>query len=164
MAKESDISLDSVLPAVDRKNTNYWETLNEAQQRKFPGWLYMRYSSSVKGDPDLQRYYLMAVNERVNKHFSDLKNHPKIQYLLMTSASPGMGKQYHPFIAPPKIGKGSKKKINLLEKLYPRANNQELELLATINSDADIAEHLLSLGWSDKDIKKALSTKDNDEE
>lgn len=156
---ESDISLDNVLPAVDRKDVNWWETLTPPQQAKFPAWLYMRYSSSVNGPADMSRYYLMAVNERVNKKFNDIRKHGKLQYLLMTSASPGMGKQYHQFIPPMKGAKGSSKRVKLFEELFPNLNDLELEIMMDSNTDADVLEYLVSLGWTDKEIKSALSTK-----
>jgi hypothetical protein len=162
--EDSDISLESVLPAVDRKDIDWWETLSPAQQKKFSAWLYMRYASNVTGNADLARYYLMAVNERVNKHFSEIKNHNKLQYLLMTAASPGMGKQFHQFISPPRVGKSNKKQINLLAKLFPMSNDQELEVLLESNTDKDIEEYLISLGWTDKEIKNALSNKNTDED
>jgi hypothetical protein len=166
MAKktEDSISLDNVLPAIDRKDKDWWETLTPAQQKKFPAWLYMRYASNVKGNADLARYYLLAVNERVNKKFSDIRKHPKLQYLLMTSASPDMGKQFHQYLAPPKGGKTNSKRLKLLEQLFPNANDLELDVLAEVNTTKDIEEHLISLGWTDKEIKNALSTKDTDEE
>ena len=167
MAKKTDnsaISLDSVLPAIDNKKINWFEDLNENQKKKFSSWLYMRYTSNVKGNSNLARYYLVAVNERVNKKFSDIKNHPKLHYLLMTAASPGMGTQYHQFLAPPKIGKTNKKQINLLEKLFPMANDQELELLNEINNVKDLEQYLISMGWTDKEIKAALANKDTDED
>ena len=161
---EDSISLDNILPAVDKKNIEYYDTLNQEQQKKFPSWLYMRYVSSVKGDPDLARYYLLATNMCVNKKFSDLKNHNKLHYLSMTAASPGLGKQYHQFIAPPKNSKVNKKRINLLEKLFPHLNDKELEVLDAINTNDDIKDHLMSLGWTDKDIKNAMSNKNTDED
>lgn len=161
---DADISLDNVLSAVDKKNTGWWETLTEAQQKKFSSWLYMRYVSNVTGDPDLARYYVMAVNERVNKKFSTLKNHPKLQYLLMTSASPGMGKQYHQWLPPAKVGKSNRKRLNLLAKLFPNVSDKELEVLDKINTDKEIEEYLISLGWTDKEIKAGLSNKDTDED
>lgn len=161
---EANISLESVLPAIDRKDTEWFDTLNPAQQKKFSSWLYMRYTSNVKGNADLARYYLLAANQRVNKKFSDLKGHNKLQYLLMTTTSPGMGKQFHQFLAPPKLGKTNKKQLNLLEKLFPMANDQELELMAEINTEKDIEEYLISHGWTDKEIKAALATKNADED
>lgn len=162
--EDSDISLENVLSAIDRKDVDWWETLTPAQQKKFSSWLYMRYASNATGNSNLSRYYLIAVNERVNKKFSELKNHSKLQYLLMTTTSPGMGKQFHQFISPPKVGKSNRKKINLLAKLFPMANDKELEVLLETNTDRDIEEHLMSLGWTDKDIKAALSNKNTDED
>lgn len=161
---EDSISLDNVLPAIDRKDISWWETLTAGQQKKFPAWLYMRYASNVTGNADLARYYLLAVNERVNKKFSDVKGHNKLHYLTMTSASPGMGKQFHQFLPPPKAGKSNKKTINLLEKLFPMANDQELNLLSELNSSKDLEDYLIASGWTDKEIKAALSNKDTDEE
>lgn len=161
---EDSISLDNVLPAVDRKDINWWETLNPGQQKKFPAWLYMRYVSNVSGDPNLARYYLLAVNERVNKKFSDVKGHNKLHYLSMTSASPGMGTQFHQFLPPPKLGKSNKKIFNLLEKLFPMANDQELELLSDINDNTELEQYLISMGWTDKEIKATLSNKNTDED
>lgn len=161
---EADISLDNVLSAIDKKNVDWWETLNPAQQKKFSSWLYMRYTSNIPNDADLARYYVIAVNERVNKKFSAIKNHSKLQYLLMTTASPGMGKQYHQWLTPPKVGKTNKKRINLLSKLFPNVNDKELEVLDQVNTDKDIEGYLISLGWTDKEIKVALSNKNTDED
>lgn len=157
--KPSDIKLANVLPAIDRKDKAWWETLNPDQKAKFPAWLYMRYASSVDGNADFARYYLMAVNESVNKHFNTIKHHPKLQYLLMAAASPGLGSQKHSWIPPGKKGKANKK-INLLAKLFPNANDDELEVLATINSDEDLIQELESRGWTTKDIKAAMKGMD----
>jgi hypothetical protein len=162
--KEYDIELKEVLAAIDRKDIDWWETLTPSQQNKFSSWLYMRYISNVSGSADFAEYYLAAVNERVNKKFNTLKDHPKLQYLLLTTASPGLGKQFHSFIKPGKRGTTNKKRINLLEKLFPLANNQELEVLDKINTDQDIENYLIELGWTDKEIKNALSNKDTDED
>lgn len=166
MAKKSvstsDIPLPNVLSAIDRKNLDWWETLTAEQQAKFSSWILMRYTSSVQGSAELSGYYLVATNERVNKRFSLLKDHPKLQYLLMTTVSPDMGNQFHPYIAPPKNGKGQIKRRNLIASLFPFANDREIDVLLTINSEADIKKHLENLGWADKDIKKALSGQDSE--
>ena len=152
---ESAIRLNDVLPAIDRKDHAWWDRLKQPQKDKFPAWLYMRYASSVEGNPDLARYYLMAVNETVNKRFNLLKDHPKLQYLLMTAASPGMGSVRHSWVPPSKRGKADKK-IKLLAKLHPNAKDDELETLAQINDDMDIIRELEDRGWTQKDIKAAM--------
>jgi hypothetical protein len=167
MAKSNDdsaIALKNVFSAVDNKDTEWWETLTPAQQKKFSAWLYMRYTSNVKGNPDLARYYLRAVNERVNKKFNSVRKHNKLLYLLMTTASPDMGEQFHQFIPPLKFKKTNRKRAKLLEKLFPLANEQELEILSTANSDDDIKEYLISAGWSDKEINEFITATDTDDE
>ena len=156
---ESSIKLNDVLPAIDRKDRDWWSRLNPSQKDKFPSWLYMRYAASVQGDPDLSRYYLMAINETVNKRFNTLRNHQQLQYLLMTAASPGMGSQRHGWIPPTKRGKMDKK-VKLLNQIFPQAKPDEVEALAMINDDIDIIRELEDRGWSDKDIKAAMKGKD----
>ncbi len=157
MAKKAEysIELNDLLSAIDSKNRVWWDNLTKEQQDKFNSWLYMRYTSSVTTNEDFSRYYLMAVNEVVNKDFTAIKKHPKLQYLLLTAASPGLGKQRHTYIAPPKAGKGSKKKYNLLSKLFPMSNDTELEILGQ-SSDEELKLYLESLGWTDKDIGQTL--------
>lgn len=156
----SEIKLNDILPAIDRKNRKWWDGLSDEQRDKFSSWIYMRYGATVEGNADLSRYYLIAFNEIVNKRFNVLKNHPKLQFMLMTAASPGMGTVRHTWLAPMKKGKANKR-IKLLEQLYPNANSRELELLAEINGDDDIKAYLQDLGWTDKDIKAAMKgTKD----
>lgn len=161
MAEESDIKLNDVLPAVDRKDRNWWNKLNSAQRSKFPAWLYMRYAASAEGNPDISRYYLMAVNEAVNKRFNTIKNHPQLQYLLMTAASPGIGTVKHKWIAPAKRGKADKR-TKLLSKIFPNANDDELEILSKINDEKDIVAYLESMGWQDKEIKAATKGTSDD--
>ena len=156
----SSIKLADVLPAIDRKKVSWWDDLRQEQKDKFPAWLYMRYAASVEGDPDLARYYLMAVNETVNKRFNAIRHHPKLQYLLMTAASPGMGTQRHGWIPPAKRGKADKKS-KLFSKLYPNARDDELEILSAINDDMDVIRELEDRGWTQKDITAAM--KGNDE-
>ena len=157
---ESSIKLADVLPAVDRKDRDWWEGLKQAQRDKFPSWLYMRYASNVEGNADFARYYLMAVNETVNKHFNTVRHHPKLQYMLMTAASPGMGTQRHGWIPPAKRGRADKKE-KLLSKLYPNASDDELEVLSAINDDIDIIRELEDRGWTQKDIKAAMKGSDD---
>lgn len=153
---KTEIRLVSILPAIDKKDHNWWNTLTEQQKDKFSAWLYMRYTSSVNKNPDFARYYLISTNERVNKHFSYLKNHPQLLYLLMTTVSPGMGTVRHEWIQPSKKGKTTEK-YKLLSQLFPMANNDELEILDTWNTEQDLRKHLEDLGYDDKKIKSIIS-------
>jgi hypothetical protein len=91
--------------------------------------------SAIKGSEGLSRYYVMSVNEYANKHlFSEfVQKHPKLQWMMLCSASPGVGKQFHQWI--PHI---RSKVINYKEaatlkeikeyyaKIYPKADNESI--------------------------------------
>jgi hypothetical protein len=115
----------------------------------------LRYGASVAGSSDLQAYYLMATNERVNKWFFDLNKHPKLQWLLCTSVSPAMGKQHH-YWQGTKKKEGNNKAQKFLAKLYPTLKQDEVDLLAQINDKRDIERLARELGLDDKQIKAEL--------
>jgi hypothetical protein len=115
----------------------------------------LKYGANVSGNKDLQAYYLMATNERVNKHFFDLGRHPKLQWLCCTSVSPGMGGQFHYWLNAKKK-EGDNKSQKFLAKLYPNLKTDEIDLLAKINGSKEIKKLAQSLGIEDSIIKKDL--------
>jgi hypothetical protein len=141
----------------DRKNRDFFDSLSEEEQKKFSPYLMIRWGSTVSGSEDMQAYYLMSVNEKLNKNFFDINTtkHKKFQWLLATSVSPGLGKQYHSWISNKK-GENNNKAIKFLRELYPTAKDDELELLAQLNDTKELKKHARLLGWDDKRIKSDL--------
>jgi hypothetical protein len=93
---------------------------------------------------------LISTNERLNKHFFNINRHPKLQWLSATTVSPGLGTQRHQWIAPKKkeTGAGSIKKQ--LDELFPHLKDDEIELMAKINTKKDIDAYLKQLGQETK--------------
>ena len=143
------------MAAFDRKDRDYYDKFTDEEKKKFSTYLMLRYGASVAGSSDLQAYYLMATNERVNKNFFDLNKHPKLQWLLCTSVSPAMGKQHHYWQATKKK-EGNNKAQKFLAKLYPTLKQDEIDLLAQINDKRDIERLARELGLDDKQIKAEL--------
>lgn len=151
------LPLNKVLGAMDRKHKGFFDTLSDEEKKAFSPFLMNRYASSVKGDSALQEWWLIATNKRVNTNFFDLTKHPKLQWLLMTTASPGLGTAYHEWIAGGKKKNAVNNKIlKTLKVLYPSAKEDELELLASLNTKKDVKAHLIDLGYDDKQIKEML--------
>jgi len=151
------LSLNNELKQLDHKNRDFYDELDDTEKKKFSTYLMMKYSANVEGDPDLQEWYLRASNERVNKNFFDLGQHPKLQWLLCTSVSPNMGSHRHYWLSNKKVDIPKKTKvIKFLTKLYPYMKEDEIHLLSQINDDADILELAQKLGLSDQEIKKEL--------
>jgi len=142
----------------DKKNRNFYDDLSDEEKKKFSPFLMIRWGADVQGSPDLQAYYLMSVNERLNKNFFDISTsqHKKFQWLMATSVSPGMGKQYHKWLAAKKKDSANNKAEKFLAELYPELRYDEIKLLARINSKDDLKQLARQNGWDDKRIRSDL--------
>ena len=150
------LSLNNELAQLDTKHRGFYDELNDEEKKKFSTYLMLKYSASVEGSREFQEWYLRATNERVNINFFDLNKHPKLQWLMCTSVSPGMGKQRHYWQASKKKEGSNAKVVKFLTKLYPAMKTDEIALLAEINTEKDVKAMAKELGMSDSDIKKEL--------
>lgn len=155
MTNPDPLYIGNEMAAFDRKDRAYYDKFTDEQRKQFSTYLMLKYGANVSGNSDMQAYYLMATNERVNKHFFDLGKHPKLQWLACTSVSPGMGNQFHYWLKTKKK-EGDNKSQKFLAKLYPTMKSDEIELLAKINDKRDIADMARNLGFDDKSIKAEL--------
>lgn len=157
MAKPSKLPLNRVLNAVDCKQRDFYDQLNDEERRAFSPFLLNRYTSSVKtNNTELASYWLMATNEHFNKYHFDYAKYPKLQWLLLTAVSPGLGSVYHEWIAVKKKKTAGNKHRKFLEKLYPNAKSDEIDVLLSVNDEKNIQNLAKSLGYDDKAIKQEL--------
>jgi hypothetical protein len=145
------LSINNEMTQFDRKHRAFYDELTVDEKKKFSNFLMIRYGSSVQGSRDLQEFYLIATNERLNKHFFSINRHPKLQWLSATTVSPGMGTQRHQWIAPKKKEPGAGGIRKQLAELYPHLRDDELELMAKINTKKDIDAYIKQLG---QEVKK----------
>jgi len=150
------LSINNEMAQLDAKNYDFYDELNEEERKKFSTYLMLRYAASVQGSPDLQEWYLRATNDRVNQNFFDLNRHPKLQWLLCTTVSPGMGVQRHYWQAAKKKDSANSKAVKFILKLYPHLKQDEAELLAEINTEKDLKQFARQMGMTDQEIKKEL--------
>lgn len=143
------------MAAYDRKDRAYYDNFTDEDRKKFSTYLMLRYGASVTGSSDLQAYYLLAVNERVNKNFFDLNKHTKLQWLCCTTVSPGMGRQSH-YWQGTKKKEGNSKAQKFLAKLYPDLKEDEIDVLVAIHDTKSLKLLGQKMGMDDKIIKKEL--------
>jgi hypothetical protein len=144
------LSISNEMSQFDRKNREFYDSLSDEEKKKFSNFLMIRYGSSVTGTTDLQHFYLVSTNERLNKHFFAINRHPKLQWLCATSVSPGLGTMRHNWIAPKKKeagGAGIKKQI---AELYPNMKQDEVELMSEINTKKEVDAYLRLSGQETK--------------
>ena len=150
------LSINNEMTQFDRKNRKFYDELTDEERKKFSTYLMLRYGASVEGTADLQEWYLRVTNERMNINFFDLGKHPKLQWLLATTVSPGMGTQRHYWQGAKKKEGSNSKAVKFVTQLYPHMKQDEAELLADINTTKELKELAKQMGWADSDIKKAL--------
>ena len=136
----SDLPLNKVLGALDRKDRKFWDKCTPEQQKKIAPFLLNRYMSIVKGSAELHAYYLMATNQRVNVNYFALNKHPKLVWQLLCTVSPGMGNQFHQWIGNKKKKSNTSDIRKQLAVLYPNYKEDELDLLASMTTAKELKE------------------------
>jgi hypothetical protein len=151
------LSIKSETAALDRKDQDFYDSLTDEEKKKFSPYLMLRYSACVEGNADMQAWYLMATNERVNKNFFDVSTsqHKKLQWLLCTTVSPDLGNQRHYWLGTKKSDRDNRA-IKFLTSLYPHLKSDDIELLAELNSKDDLKNLARQHGWDDRRIKSDL--------
>ena len=134
----------------DRKNREFYDSLTDEERKKFSNYLMIRWGSAVQGSQELQEFYVIATNERLNKRFFDINRHPRLQWLCATTVSPGLGTHRHPWIAPKKREAGATGISKQLAELYPHMKDDELDVMVKINTKKDIDAYLKQAGQETK--------------
>ena len=132
------LNIANEMKMFDRKVRTFYDDLTAEEKKKFSNYLMIRWGSSVDGSRDLQEFYVIATNERLNKHFFDLGRHPKLQGLLATTVSPDVGTPRHPWIAPRKKEAGLSAKRRALMEIFPHYKDDEIDVMAEITTQKEI--------------------------
>ena len=134
----------------DRKVRSFYDDLTAEEKKKFSNYLMIRWGSAVEGSRELQEFYVIATNERLNKHFFDVARHPKLQWLMATAVSPGLGTHRHPWIAPRKRQSGASARRRQLAEIFPHYKDDELDVMMAITTQKDIDQYFAAAGQDRK--------------
>jgi len=135
------LTIANEMKMFDRKVRSFYDDLTAEERKKFSNYLMIRWGSAVEGSRELQEFYVISCNERLNKHFFNVSKHPKLQWLMATSVSPDLGSQRHPWIAPKKKQAGAGAKRKALVAMYPHYKDDEIEVMMQIVSDKEIKQY-----------------------
>lgn len=150
------LNIANEMRAFDNKDRDFYKNLTDEERKKFSNYLMIRWGSAVQGSTELQQYYLLSCNENLNKHFFDITQYPELQWLSATTVSPGMGTFRHDWIKQKKREGSNSKAVKFLRQIFPEYKEDELELLATINTTQDLKQLARTHGWDDRRIKSEL--------
>jgi hypothetical protein len=134
------LNIGNEMRQLDAKNRDFYDELTPEERKKFSTFLMVRWGSAVDGSREIQEYYVQSVNHYLNKHFFTMHRHPKLQWLMATAASPGMGAMRHNWIAPKKKEAGASAIKKQLRELYPHFKDDEIDLMAELTDKKELAQ------------------------
>ena len=140
-----DFDLFDALAAIDKKDYSYYDRLTPEQRKKFVPFMMLHWISAVRSSADVQSYYLQSTEYHANKYLFNeaVQKHPKLQWLMLCAASPGLGKQFHQWIPHIRervtrlLDSPKQKEIKeYFKKIYPKTNDGDLTLLSEVYVDS----------------------------
>ena len=137
--KRKFFELKPGLEAVDFRNKDYYDRIDDHEKSLYSPYMLMRYVSNISSnDRFYKEHYVEMVNECVNKHLFTLSSKHKKLCWMLTAMCGALKKQFHPWIKPMK--RSSNKSLTKLETLFPNAKLSDLEVLDNILTDRELEE------------------------
>jgi hypothetical protein len=130
----------------DLKRRDFYSSLTDEERKKFSNYLMIRWGATVRGSQDMEEFYVISANERLNKHFFAVNRHPQLQWLMCTSVSPGLGAQDHTYLKFQKKQAADSSPKKMLMDLYPTAKAADIEAMAQLTNRSELKELLRDHG------------------
>ena len=137
---QQKLPIKDILAAIDMGAKNVWDEITDDERKQVSFWLLNRYVSSVQGNRDKQELAIFKTNEYYNKNYMEVSKHQKLQWQLLCMSGATDKIEFHPWIGFKKKTQDNNKLVKVLEEIYPNIKQDEIEMLANINSKKDIKQ------------------------
>mgnify|MGYP000542492457 CR=1 FL=1 len=137
---QQKLPLKDILAAIDMGAMSVWDELSDDEKKQISFFLLNRYTSVVQGSREKQELAVFKTNEYYNKHFFTIQRHKKLLWQLLCLAGNTKKIEYHNWIGNKKKDSNNSKVVKLLSELYPSKKQDEIELLAKLNSKKEIIQ------------------------
>ena len=135
------------LKAVDFRNKDYYDRIDDQEKSLYSPFMLMRYASCISSkDKFYVEHYIEMINECVNKHLFTLSGKHKKLCWILTAMCGALKQQFHPWIKPMK--RVPNKSLKQLQQLFPTIKESDLETLDKIITDKELEELLEAHGRS----------------
>lgn len=153
------LELKEKLAAVDMNCKELWDELDDDNRKSLKQEFFIlnRYISNVNSSKrELQEHFVLTVNEYFNKHWNTLQKHPKLLWQLLCMCSHESRQVFfHQYIGFKKKDGNSNNKIQkFLLEVFPERKLDEIELLASITTKAEVKELARKYGYDEEQIAK----------
>lgn len=152
--KEYKLDLFRTLNAIDTRQRDFFDKLNQEEKKAYAPLVTMRWISSCVDQSGYHEAYLHVVNEMVNQDFWRFsKEHQEFQHILLATCGMGV-KVRHEWIPMCKNFKVGKLAEFLLQ-AFPGANALETHVIIQKHSVQDFQELVKTYGY-DKNEEKEI--------
>ena len=139
--KKKFFELRNGLKAVDFRNKDYYDRIDDHERSLYSPFMLMRYASCIISKNKFYvEHYIEMINECVNKHLFTLSSKHKKLCWILTSMCGALQSQFHPWIKPMK--RVQNKTLKQLLTIYPNMKESDLETLDKIITDKEFEELL----------------------
>ena len=146
-ANRKFFELRNGLKAVDFRNKNYYDRIDDQEKSLYSPFMLMRYASCISSkDKFYVEHYIEMINECVNKHLFTLSGKHKKLCWILTAMCGALKQQFHPWIKPMK--RVPNKSLKQLQQLFPTIKESDLETLDKVITDRELEELLEAHGRS----------------
>jgi len=151
--KKRELDLNRVLSAIDYKNYDFYNSLNEKELKEFSPYALMSFSSNRSHNiPDVEEWYVETTNEFVNKnHWQFGSRHKELLWKLYAATGTGEKTAYQ-YLKPLTVGIDRFEK--LLCDLYPAWKIEDVKLLASLMTREDRHDLFDKMGFDAKERKE----------
>ena len=159
VTKTNKLPLKDILAAIDMNAKNVLDDLSDDERKQVSFYLLNRYVSAIKGKAEDKQLQIFKTNQYYNKNFFTLSSKHKklLWYLLCMTANTSKSIRYHEWIGyKQKVSNSTAKAMKFLEKLYPNKKQDELKLLATINTTKELKQLAEDMGMTKEQVMKTF--------
>lgn len=125
MAKDYKNNIFEVIKEIDKKNYQYYDSLDEEHKKDIQPYTLARWISSVDGKDYKQEWYNHSINNNVNMYYWDLSKYKDLQWKLLCSCGTS-GWNKHKWI--PLSKSLTNKEYNILRKFFNQLNDNEFDM------------------------------------
>ena len=154
MKPKRKLPLNEIFMAMDMDAKGAFDEWSDEERKELNFWLLNRYASSVAGSRDAKEWAVVATNEYYNKNWNILgTRHPKLQWQLLCATHNASRKSRQHVWQGLKQKGGDVKVVKWLKEMFPNMKEDEVNLLATISTKAELKQYAEDHGLDKKDVK-----------
>ena len=148
------IDTKKILAAVDSKDRDYYNRLDDDQRKALQQFYYMlqRYVSSSQS---MAEHHIYFTNMFCNLGFlseTGITRHPELMWKSFCAVGTGR-KQFHPYLKPPGGKRKRNKVLEWVAQQNPTWKKSDVELFCQINSTEEVQQYAQEHGLDDKQIQ-----------